>query len=346
MRDTLSGSTIENRIQRVITNHLRRILVLIISLFMGRVWLYAVIGFLNRSLFKKAIRNVFLLYAADERYLRKYVYRWYARCIRWTPCLLGVMRQNGRWGLYLGIGVTERMLSEDDGKNLSAVFGRMERIRILIGAEQKTFAGIIPGLLKARRILNVPIEQEITAAAVHRAIDQVKRIEEMPDDTPLLVIGGLGFIGRRVIEYVRNNGFPGPIYSVDLKGGEEFEELAFTLRGRPTICLNVSRRGALKRYIPSLWPEVVVLNEVYPEPDRWEVDAIRGKGARCYHISGVAAWAWPSFPKGYKGGIPCCASFLPGKGEGEYRVLMKKLCSEADAMKCAEQLTIVRKEYR
>ena len=97
------------------------------------------------------------------------------------------------------------------------------------------------------------------------------------------------------------------------------------LWGRPTILLNVSRKGALARYIPHLWPEAVVLNEVYPEPDRSEVAAIQEKGARCYHISGVEARAWPPFPRAYQGGIPCCASFLPGEGEGEYRVLVTKL---------------------
>ncbi len=312
-------------IGREVRDHLRRIFVLIFSFFMGRVWLYTFIGFLNRFVFRRAIRNVFLLYAADERYLRKYVYRWYARNFQWSPRVVGVLRQNGRWGLYFGIGATEDALEGDVGGNLSIMVERMERIRTLVGAEQKTFAGIIPGLLKAKDILKDPVEQEITATAVHRAIEQIKQIEEMPEDTALIVIGGMGFIGRRVVENMRNDGFQGPIHSVDLKKSENFEQVVRTLKGRPTILLNVSRRGALTRYIPCLWPEAVVLNEVYPEPDRSEVVAIREKGARCYHISGVAAWAWPSFPKGYKGGIPCCASFLPAEGEGEYRVLVTKM---------------------
>jgi len=56
-----------------------------------------------------------------------------------------------------------------------------------------------------------------------------------------------------------------------------------------------------------------------------EVAAIETKGACCYHISGVVARAWPPFPRAYQGGIPCCASFLPGEDEGEYRVLVTKL---------------------
>jgi hypothetical protein len=304
---------------------LRRIFVLLFSILIGRDWLYALIGVLNRFVLRGFLKNVFVLYAANEKYLRTYVYLWHARYFQWLPGLMGFIKQNGRWGLYLGITATEETLAGDAGGNLCALVERMERIRILTGAEQKTFAGIIPGLLRARGIVKDPIEREITATAVHRAIGRVKRIEGMPDDAALVVIGGLGFIGSRVVEYMRYDGFSGPIHSVDLKDEGDFERVARTLKGRPTILLNVSKRGALAKYTPYLWPEAVVLNEVYPEPARSEVAAIEEKGAVTYHISGIAARAWPPFPRAYKGGIPCCASFLPDEGEGEYRVLVAKM---------------------
>jgi len=78
------------------------------------------------------------------------------------------------------------------------------------------------------------------------------------------------------------------------------------------------------RYIPFLWPEVVVVNEVYPEPSEKEVADIKAKGAVCYHIVGAKGRAWPGFPRGYAGGIPCCASFWPENGKG-YEVILKKM---------------------
>jgi hypothetical protein len=35
---------------------------------------------------------------------------------------------------------------------------------------------------------------------------------------------------------------------------------------------------------------------------------------------------WPAFPRGYQGGIPCCASFLPDKaGEGDFEVIVREM---------------------
>jgi hypothetical protein len=67
--------------------------------------------------------------------------------MQWLPQLVGIMKQNGRWGLYLGISATEEMLAGDCGGNIRDVVARMERIRRLTGAERKTFAGIILGLI-------------------------------------------------------------------------------------------------------------------------------------------------------------------------------------------------------
>lgn len=323
--DKRSGVWRKTPFWQEVRDHLRRIFVLFFSTFIGRVWLYILIGLLNRFIFRRAIKNVFLLYPANDKYTLKYAYLWHARYYQWFPGLIGIMRQNGSWGLYLAISAAEETLAKDAGRNLRILVERMERIRNLVGAEQKSFAGIIPGLLRARGIVKEPVEREITATAVHRAIGQVKQIEKMPDDAALVVIGGQGFIGSRVVEYMRNDGFAGPIHSVDLKDDMDFEQLVLTLKGRPTILLNVSKKGALAKYIPYLWPEVIVLNEVYPEPPLTEVAAIQEKGARCYHISGVEARAWPPFPRAYKGGIPCCASFLPGDAEGAYRVLVTKM---------------------
>jgi hypothetical protein len=80
----------------------------------------------------------------------------------------------------------------------------------------------------------------------------------------------------------------------------------------------------VSEYIQHFWPGVVFINEVYPEPEK--VEALRAKGVVCYHIAGIKARAWPAFPSGYQGGIPCCASFLPGReGEGSFEVIVREM---------------------
>ena len=70
----------------------------------------------------------------------------------------------------------------------------------------------------------------------------------------------------------------------------------------------VGTRAALLGYARDLWPGVIVLNEVYPEPSAVEIAELEARGAHCYHIVGVEGWAWPPFPRAYRGGIPCRAS--------------------------------------
>jgi hypothetical protein len=83
-------------------------------------------------------------------------------------------------------------------------------------------------------------------------------------------------------------------------------------------------------YIPFgrllLTTHLFFINEVCPEPIRAEVEVLRAKGVACYHIAGIKAKAWPSFPRGYQGGIPCCASFLPEKkSDGAFEVIVREM---------------------
>lgn len=92
---------------------------------------------------------------------------------------------------------------------------------------------------------------------------------------------------------------------------------------RPFSGINLSRKGALRDYAPWLWPEAVVLNEVYPEPGREELRLTGEVGSQCWHIVGVQGMAWPPFPRAYRGGIPCCASWLPTDDcKGELEVII------------------------
>ncbi len=305
--------------------HLKKIGVIVLNLIFGNNIVYWMIGFVNKNIFCGFLRSIFMLYPANQKYTKEYVYIWYAKSMKWRPRLVGIMLQNRKVGMIFGISATEEDMISDNGTNLRKVESRLEKIRLLVGAKQKTYAGVLPSIMNTRGIVSQSIEREITAKAVYQAIELVKNKENLNVDTPLIVIGGQGFIGSQLINSLSNNGFRGQIFSLDIKNGSSFVKVQDIIFGKPAIMLNVSKRGAIKNYIPHLWPGIVVLNEVYPEPSDDEVVAIGEKGSILYHINGVEAFAWPPFPRGYKGGIPCCASFLPKEGEGKYKVLVTKL---------------------
>jgi hypothetical protein len=92
--------------------------------------------------------------------------------------------------------------------------------------------------------------------------------------------------------------------------------------------LNLTKSGALLEYARELWPGVIVLNEVCPEPSSTELAELEARGAVCYHIVGVEGRAWPPFPRAYRGGIPCCAS-LPFSPDDPIPILIAHLSPES-----------------
>lgn len=302
--------------------HFRRIGVILLNVIFGHIWVYALIGFMNKYIFNKPIKSIFMLYPANEKYTRAYVYAWYARSMKWKPRLVGVLKQNKKWGMIFGISATEEdYVNPENINNLKIVEMNLERIRKILGADQKTFAGILPGVLSSKGVIRNSPEREVTVKAVLQALARIRSDENLPQNTPVIILGGEGFIGSALRKAGNGN-----FHTFDLGLGKEshFFDFFEKLRGKPTILLNITKKGALSSYISYLWPEIIVVNEVYPEPSGKELSEIKALGSKCYHIIGVKGKAWPGFPRGYAGGIPCCASFWPENGEG-YEVLVKKM---------------------
>lgn len=302
-----------------------RLGVMLLGFGLGRPWFYSLLGFFNKHFFNRSIRSVFLLYPAHEKYTQAYTYLWYARRYKWQPILLSIFRQNKKWGLTFAISATERDFYESKNRDqLRSLIIKMESLRQRIGADQKTFAGILPGLFVSREIMegSESPEKRTTIRAIQQALEYVKQTEGLSKETPVIILGGAGFIGKAFAETDQSNNY----YPLDINSREYFIGLVEKFFGRPLILLNLTKKGALSEYIPYLRPGAIVLNEVYPEPSKTEVAAIKAKGASCYHISGVKGKAWPSFPRGYEGGIPCCASFLPDREEGgSCEIIVRKL---------------------
>ncbi len=292
----------------VLTIHVRRALVVLFNTICGNMIFYLLVGAFNR-LSGRPIKSIFLFYSVNIEYQRTMIPDWYAKVVRWRPGLGQVIRQDGNWCLSFGITSSDNdFRNESNFGKLKKLYSNVDCIRKIIGADQMTFSGILPGLFIAKRIMKgeSSYENRNTVRVVLKAVEEIVILENLPHDCPVIVLGGRGFIGEKIIEILEAD--KREAYSVDLK---DKTPIPSHLRGKPVIVLNTTKTGALTEYIPRFWKEAVIINEVYPEPSAIECELMNKKGIRCYHISGVKAYALPRFMKAYKGGIPCCAAYLP-----------------------------------
>lgn len=301
--------------------HFRRCLSVIFTFLFGNRALLSLLGSLNRSILRGKIRNVFLLYPAHPKYASAYVYDWHRRLIQWKPALVGCYLQDGEWGLTFGVSSTEEdYQAEQNAPNLEALEKRMESLRVLIGAATKTYAGILPSVLsKSGFRLQEETERLNTISLVRRAISIILESQCLPSQTPVLVLGGRGYIGSDLIQQDAHREW----LCVDQQDQGAFDQICAPVKGQALVILNLSRQGVLRNYISKLWEGCIVLNEVYPEPSKGEIELLAARGILCYHIVGIRAKAWPPFPRAYQGGIPCCAAINTTSGEAIIKLLTR-----------------------
>lgn len=293
-----------HRIRTPVVTHVRRIAILLLNFFLNRPQFFQIIGWINCRW--RFLDTVFVAYPASVTYALSYVYPRYLHLMRWKPWLAGVLWQNGRCGLMFVIASTEAdFRCPGNREQLHQLVEAMEAIRGGLGASQKTFAGILPGILFANRLVQETPEISVTIEAVIQAEAQVRAAEGYDDQTPVIILGAQGFLGRRLAARLSER----ELYGVDIAAqGESL--WPDHLRGRKAIVINVTRNTVLCDYVGRFWSDLVLLNEVYPEPSQAEITELTAIGSRAYHVVGVSGQAYPSFPKAYAGGIPCCAGRL------------------------------------
>lgn len=283
---------------------MRHAAVQIIYYLFHRRGVFEFIGRLNRRW--NFLSTIFVMYPATDEYANAYVPLDALPIMKWTPYLVGFFVQNGKVGLKFVISSTEAdFRNRDNIKKLEHMVKYAQAIQMLVGAKQISYSGILPGILNEYRLIRRSIEAKVTVEAVIRAEKLLRERTKLSDDTPVVLLGGAGFIGRRVARGMSGKRvhIADPILAAntDRCGWVEM------FKGRSTIILNIANKEALANCVELLWPEAIVLNEVYPEPNKKTISSIKLKGCPLYHIVGLKAFSFPSFPKAYKGGIPCCA---------------------------------------
>lgn len=310
-----------SNVRKVLSVHARRIGLLLLNALLCNRLVFRMVGWFNRRW--PFLETLFVAYPASQEFASAYGYKWQQDAFRWKPWLCGAFRQGDKWGLQFAIsGYETDFMDRESGDNLQQLVDWAEDAKEELGANRRTFAGILPGVMRSRRITKETPEAELTTTALLNAERAVRR--EMgwreEDVIPIIVLGGRGFIGRRLVAALRQMPWRGEVYSVDL-ASDRSRIWPEHLKGQRAILINAARRDALQDYMWLLWPELAILNEVYPGPSAEEIAQLRQIGCPVFHVVGVKAQCFPAFPGEYKGGVPCCAA-MP---QQELDVLVNRL---------------------
>lgn len=193
----------------------------------------------------------------------------------------------------------------------------MERLRRTLGAEQKTFAGILPGLFHKHGIINHPPEADTTADIVAASIERLVEENAGHPFDDVVLLGGAGFIGTRLAERLHDRF---KVHIADTAVPDSIAEAEPVFRAG-CVVVNLASARALDGISDWLGSGSIVLNEVYPEPDEAVIRQLSKRGVRCFHVAGVEAKAFPPFPRAYAGAIPCCAAWSSAEAVPKVREL-------------------------
>ncbi len=265
---------------------------------------YWAIGVWNRR--RGTWASVFYCYAGSTKFIDSYAPPGTVALFRWRPSPIGVLCQDGRLGVVLASPVTEAEFTDPaNAAQFLRLQRRVARIAQLMRVETVNMAGILPGILAHSNALAVHDSRPVVVAAVAQAVAEVLA-KALPDGSArdVVVLGGAGRIGRAVCAALTKDGYTA--HPVDPRSG--VQSLPIALQGKPCLLVDIARKGAIRAYIPQMWPGLVVLNEVFPCPSRRDVQLMTDKGVAVYHLAGVHGRVIPPLPHGYENAVPCCAS--------------------------------------
>jgi len=292
-------------------DHLRRVAIVVLSVVCRTYIPFALMGLLNRMF--PTFASVFFCYAGNSRYATHYSYSSCRGFLLWFPSMIGVFRQGPRWGLICAAPVTEaEFTNPKNALYLGQLLRRMLRIKMLLGVERVSFAGILPNVLRGRYPQTIRDgDGDRTPEVVRRAVHEVRNKHFAEKDHKVVLLGGAGRIGRAVYECLKADNIDLVVIDSAVTTAPTFKDLGTA----SLILVDVSRPGVIQRYIQELPEGTVVLNEVFPEPSRDVVQQLKSRNIAAYHIAGVKAVVFPSLPHGYTNAVPCCAIHSDEIGE-------------------------------
>lgn len=265
---------------------------------------FLLLGLLNRP--SGIIKSTFICYAGNANYAQHYSFKFMRSWLRWRPTPIGVFRQGKKWGIVFATPMTEEdFLNPKNRDHFLRLLDRLENINALLGVRLTSYAGVIPSHLHANGYKSDVSDHFSKPLPVINKSIEIIISKEFPDnpDVPIILLGGNGKIGTPLKYHWRDSSTD--IYVVDPNGGNA--SLPRELYGKPTILVDVSRRGVIRKYIDEMWENIVILNETFPEPSKSTISLINSKGVPIYHLSGVKGVVIPSLPHGYVDSVPCCA---------------------------------------
>jgi hypothetical protein len=279
------------------------------------------LGLINQKI--GFIEVIYCGYPSNKKYLAEYdsKIKGQVEKYKYRPYLAGFYIQNKRLGFKFFISATEEEFSKGEGLiQLSQVEKRVREIKHFLNAKEQSFAGIVSGLLYRNGHITESSERDKVVRCVVKGIEKVRELEGYDKNVPIIILGAKGYIGSEVAKGLQNR----KLYLLDINKDEKVSsDWPAELAGTKAIMVNISRKHQLKHYAPLVWKELVLLNEVYPEPNQEELALYEKKGGHVYHLSGVKGWSAPSFPGGYENAIPCSASW----SSIDIDIVVKKLSS-------------------
>ena len=304
---------------------IRKILLIFASELIGNPLGYRLIGLLNR-LCGGRLATVFLVYPPHEGYIDAVTFSRYAARANWRARFAGIYSPApGRLGLILAVTSLEgELIDPHNTPRLRALVDSLEGIRQLTAAKDIALAGVLPSTLRNRKLRRSVREREQTAAIVEQAIYAILAKTGLDDETPVILLGGAGYIGSQVQTLMRQNA-SNPLVVIDpLEDASPLDRLG-EYRGKPALMVNVARNGALEQLQHLLWPELVILNEVFPEASRATRQKLGQRGIDYFHLAGIRGFALPRFARAYNNAIPCCALALDNAEQARDRLVIKRL---------------------
>jgi hypothetical protein len=283
-------------------------------------FIFNILGMINKK--TGLIKTIFCGYPANNDYLNAYSGKSKRLILeyKFKPFLAGVFIQNKKVGLKFFISASEEEFQTNDGiESLNLLSQRFSSIQEKLCVPEISFAGIIPSVLQKSGVKRNHGERDKVIESVISAIKYVVMTEKMTINTPIIILGSKGYIGREVIRKLGNR----EIYKVDRNGDNVIsKDWPAQLKGRQTLLVNISRKETLDGYTSMFWESLHILNEVYPEPTPEKIGVLKKYCGNIYHLAGVEGLSFPSFPEGYNNAIPCCAAWPSPRSN----VVVKTLC--------------------